>query len=105
MAIKVPINKQVYKVVNNEKLQKYEYATQILNRYKLSDGSLPKVEDIKAEIEKFENRKTDYEAHNQKLKSELQRYEIVQYNLERLVDEPKEIEEKPKQKQKNIYQR
>jgi hypothetical protein len=96
-AIKVPVNKQVYKVLNNEKLQKYEYATQILNRYKLSDGSLPKVEDIKVEIEKFENRKTDYEAHNQKLKSELQRYEIVQYNLERLVDEPNEISKSKKE--------
>ena len=71
-----------------------------MNRSKNPDGSSPKAADLNIEIERLETLKNNIIIRQNKVKSELDSYENLKYNIEQILDD--NISNKEKEIRKTI---
>ena len=85
--------KELFYVENMAAIEQYNKITELLNANKLPDGTLPKAEQLKAEIAEYKQSKDLNYDNKDKAKTELQKYEVLMDNIKTIIkDEPQKAE-------------
>lgn len=92
--------REKFKAENKFRIDQYNKAVEIMNRSKNPDGSSPKAADLNIEIERLETLKNNIIIRQNKVKSELDSYENLKYNIEQILDD--NISNKEKEIRKTI---
>ncbi|MBQ8940781.1 MAG: relaxase/mobilization nuclease domain-containing protein [Firmicutes bacterium] len=86
--------KELFYVENMADIEQYNKVTEILNANKLPDGTLPKADQLRAEIAEYKQSKGLNYDNKEDLKTELQKYEILMSNIKTIIkDEPQKAED------------
>ena len=85
--------KELFYVENMADIDQYNRVTEVLNANKLPDGTLPKSEQLKAEIAEYKQTKELNYDNRDKAKGELRKYEVLMDNIKSIIkDEPQKAE-------------
>ena len=86
-------DKELFYVENMTAIEQYNKVTEVLNTNKLPDGTLPKAEQLKAEIAEYKQTKSLNYDNKDKAKDELHKYEVLMDNIKTIIkDEPQKVE-------------
>ena len=84
--------KELFYVENMSDIDEYNRVIEVLNSNKLPDGTLPKSEQLKAEIAEYKHSRSMNYDNREKAKSELQKYRVLMDNVRAIMkDEPKKV--------------